>query len=224
MLVSINKPVFFTGNTGVGKSIILQKYIALNQEKQGLAPIMLNFSAQTSSNSTQKAIEGKLEKKRGKEVIGAPGSQTCVIFVDDVNMPTVEKYGAQPPIELLRQLIEMRGFYDRPHFYWKNIERFIILCAAAPPGGGRSPLTPRFMRHFHVLNVPDPSEDIMRVIFENIIREFLSANHFTDSVRKCGSIAVASTIDMYTQITKGLLPIPAKFHYTFNLRDVAKVF
>lgn len=139
-------------------------------------------------------------------------------------MPTVEKYGAQPPIELLRQLIEMRGFYDRPHFYWKNIEKFIILCAAAPPGGGRSPLTPRFMRHFHVLNVPDPSEDIMRVIFENIIREFLSANHFTDSVRKCGSIAVSSTIDMYTQITKGLLPIPAKFHYTFNLRDVAKVF
>lgn len=30
MLVSINKPVFFTGNTGVGKSIIIQKYITLN--------------------------------------------------------------------------------------------------------------------------------------------------------------------------------------------------
>jgi len=94
MLVSINKPVFFTGNTGVGKSIILSKYISLNQEKQGLAPIMLNFSAQTSSNSTQKTIESKLEKKRGKEVMGSLGTTTCVIFVDDVNMPTVEKYGA----------------------------------------------------------------------------------------------------------------------------------
>lgn len=113
-------------------------------------------------------------------------------------MPTVERYGAQPPIELLRQLMELRGFYDRPHFYWKMIEKFIILCAAAPPGGGRSPLTPRFMRHFHILNVPDPSEDSMRVIFENIIREFLVANHFSDSVRKCGSIAVSATIDLYT--------------------------
>ena len=224
MLVSINKPVFFTGNTGVGKSIILQKYLSINQEKQNLAPIMLTFSAQTNSNTTQQTIEAKLEKKRGKEVIGSKGTSTCVIFVDDVNMPMVEKYGAQPPIELLRQLLDTKGFYDRPQFYWKTIEKFIVLCAAAPPGGGRSPLTPRFMRHFHICNIPDPSEDSMRSIFENIIKEFLQQNHFSDSVRKCGSIAVSSTIDMYTQITKGLLPIPSKFHYTFNLRDVAKVF
>jgi len=44
--------------------------------------------------ATQKTIEGKLEKKRGKEVMGSVGNSTCVIFVDDVNMPTVEKYGA----------------------------------------------------------------------------------------------------------------------------------
>lgn len=37
-------------------------------------------------------------------------------------------------------------------------------------------------------------------------------------------MAVAATVDLYTQITNSLLPIPAKFHYTFNLRDVAKVF
>ena len=32
--------------------------------------------------------------KRGKKVIGAQGTKTCVIFIDDVNMPMVEKYGA----------------------------------------------------------------------------------------------------------------------------------
>ena len=53
MLLSIGKPVFFTGSTGVGKSVIIQNYISANQDKQQLAPIQLTFSAQTNSNSTQ---------------------------------------------------------------------------------------------------------------------------------------------------------------------------
>ena len=37
-------------------------------------------------------------------------------------------------------------------------------------------------------------------------------------------MVVSATIELYANITKSLLPIPSKFHYTFNMRDVAKVF
>ena len=99
-----------------------------------------------------------------------------------------------------------------------------MLCAAAPPSGGRFPLTPRFMRHFHILCMPNASPEIMENIFEQIVCGFLSEYSFADQVQKCGSISVAATIEVYNQVTIGLLPTPAKFHYTFNLRDISKVF
>ena len=99
-----------------------------------------------------------------------------------------------------------------------------MICAAAPPSGGRSPLTPRFMRHFHVFCMPNPTDDTLKVIFEGIINGFLTKNSFSDAVKKAGSFSVGSTVDLFSQITLGLLPTPAKFHYTFNLRDISKVF
>jgi dynein heavy chain len=78
-----------------------------------------------------------LEKKR-KTRFGAPFGKKIVCFVDDVNMPQREKYFAQPPIELLRQFLDFRGFYDRQLLFWKDVEDMTIVSACAPPGGGRN--------------------------------------------------------------------------------------
>ncbi|KRX08296.1 P-loop containing nucleoside triphosphate hydrolase [Pseudocohnilembus persalinus] len=222
-LLEIQKPCLFTGPTGTGKSVIIKNLLIKLKSTKATNSIFLNFSAQTNPKQTQLAIESKLNKK-GKTLFGARPNEKIVIFIDDINMPALEEYGAQPCIELLRLLVDKQGFFDRFKLFWKNIEDTTLICAGAPAGGGRNQLTPRFVRHFNVFCLPQPSDSTLQKIFGSILKEFLGSTNFSDQLKRLVDAPVNGTIDVYKTISKELLPIPSKFHYTFNLRDISKVF
>ena len=136
-------PVFLTGVSGVGKSIICQSTLQNLQKAMNYQVINLSFSSQTSAVDTQRAIEDKLEKKR-RNLLGGIRNTRVIVFIDDVNMPAYDKYGTQMPIERLRQMIDYQGMYDIDELYWKKVQDMTFLCAAAPPEGGRRALTQRF--------------------------------------------------------------------------------
>ncbi|KAJ3032226.1 Dynein heavy chain 6, axonemal [Rhizophlyctis rosea] len=220
-LVSNGYQTLFTGSTGVGKSIVVQNLLNKQCKPKGWVPVVLNFSAQTNSMQTQQYMELKLEKKR-KNISGAPtGSNKIILFVDDLNMPKLDTYGSQPPIELIRQYLDFGGFYDREKLQWKVVQDIEIVAACAPPGGGRNNVTPRFLRHFNMLNIPMPSELSLSKIFRSIVEGFLKP--FATEVRGVGEAIVNSSIEIYHRMCMELLPTPAKSHYTFNLRDLSKV-
>nr|XP_033183004.1 dynein heavy chain 6, axonemal [Bombus vancouverensis nearcticus] len=218
-LVGINKPVFFTGDTGVGKSVITKVVLNNLEDSQLWVPINLIFSAQTSSGRTQEILELKLERRK-RTVLGAPIGKRVCVFVDDVNMPKLDTYGSQPPIELLRQLLDFHGMYDKEKLFWKHIEDVVFTVACAPPGGGRNPLTPRFVRHFAMLFIPAPIELSLKGIFKAIMNGFLE--DFVESVKQIGDRIVNAAVDVYQRIATDLLPTPEKSHYIFNLRDLSK--
>lgn len=104
---------------------------------------------------------------------GAAPGKKLGIFVDDINMPSVEEYGAQPPIELLRLFLDKGGIYDREEWQWKEVVDVTIVAAAAPPVGGRSKLTPRFSTFFNMFCLPVASSGTLNTIFSSILGGFL---------------------------------------------------
>ncbi|XP_046489725.1 dynein axonemal heavy chain 6 [Neodiprion pinetum] len=220
-LLETNKAVLFTGGTGIGKSVIAKLVLNNLQKTESWVPVILNFSAQTSSSRTQEILELKLEKKK-KALLGAPVGKRVCVFVDDVNMPKLDTYGSQPPIELLRQFLDFGGLYDREKLFWKVIEDVVLSCACAPPGGGRNILTPRFVRHFGMLVIPAPTEGSLKAIFRAIMRGFLK--DFCPPVMDVGDKIVTAAVEVYDRIAIDLLPTPEKSHYVFNLRDLSKCF
>lgn len=95
-----------TGDTGVGKTVLAMSTLK-HLSKRNFVPVLLNFSAQTSSIRTQEMIEAQLEKRK-RTMLSAPIGKTVIIFMDDVNMPKLDTYGSQPPIELLRYVGEKK--------------------------------------------------------------------------------------------------------------------
>mmetsp|Transcript_20676 Transcript_20676/g.31602 ORF Transcript_20676/g.31602 Transcript_20676/m.31602 type:complete len:1097 (+) Transcript_20676:1528-4818(+) len=220
-LLAIEKPLFFTGASGVGKSAVIANTLANLKEKGNIMPININMSAQTSSPRTQMSIEEKLEKKK-RTLFGAQPGKKIAIFVDDINMPAVEQYGAQPPIELLRLFLDKKGLYQRGEWAWKDVEDTTIIACAAPPSGGRAVITPRFTRRLNMFCLPEASQGTLSTIFSSIMKGFLGTG-FAEKVRNLEEASINSTIEIYIKIQEDLRPTPAKFHYLFNLRDVSKV-
>ena len=68
-------------------------------------------SAQTSSTRVSDGFEARVEK-RTKDTFAPPGGKKLVIFIDDFNMPEKEIFGAQPPLEILRQWMQYEFWYD----------------------------------------------------------------------------------------------------------------
>jgi len=215
-------PILTVGPTGTGKSMFTGNLLNTMLEQTTTKVVSIAFTAKTSANQTQQIVDLGLDKRR-RGVFGPPLGVKCIVFVDDLNMPEVENYGAQPPIEILRQLVDNGGWYDLAEKTFREIVDTQLVGAMCPPGGSRNHITPRMIRHFSILCVSSFSGETMSCIFENILSWHMKAHEMPCEVIELAPKIVDATLRLYRSAIKNLLPTPTKSHYTFNLRDFSRI-
>eukprot|EP00927_Polykrikos_kofoidii_P041032 TRINITY_DN34968_c0_g2_i1.p1 TRINITY_DN34968_c0_g2~~TRINITY_DN34968_c0_g2_i1.p1 ORF type:complete len:3218 (+),score=730.51 TRINITY_DN34968_c0_g2_i1:1253-9655(+) len=221
------KPVLFVGVAGTGKTTLVKDYLAdLKARTEDFISMAINNNYYTSSFALQAIIMGGLDKRSGR-TFGPPGNKKCIFFIDDLNMPYVDTYDTQSAIMLITQMMTYQQVYNRQALCEKIDLVDMLFTACMNPKSGSFMVNPRLQRQFTVLTCFSPSASLISGIYTSILEKHLGS--FVPQVQKLLDPIVNGTIDTLCGgggilNTPCFLPSASKFHYQFNLKDVANIF
>ena len=217
------KPILFVGGAGTGKTQVIKDYLASTKPDQ-VAYKTINFSSFTDAASLQRDIESMLDKKSGK-TYGSAMNKTLIAFIDDLNMPFVEMYGTQTPIQLLRQIIDYGSIFNREQLQERKFIQDLLFFSCLNHKSGSFTVDLRLQRNFTTITMYTPTDDIIKRIFGQILKAHFSTPGFDQKLKVYADKLMELTVMFFTRTIKNpqFSPSAKKFHYQFNFRELAKI-
>ncbi|KAG0078658.1 hypothetical protein BGZ90_004687, partial [Linnemannia elongata] len=217
--LSEHKPLILCGPPGSGKTMTL--FSALRKLPE-MEVVGLNFSSATTPELILKTLEQYCEyRKTPNGVLLSPVllGRWLVVFCDEINLPSIDKYGTQRVISFMRQLVECGGFWRTTDKSWVKLERIQFVGACNPPTDpGRIPLTHRFLRHVPLVMVDYPGEISLKQIYSTFCRAMLKV---VPSLRAYSEPLTAAMVELYLSSQSHFVP-EMQAHYIYSPRELTR--
>jgi dynein heavy chain, axonemal len=152
-IVALKKPVLFCGSSGASKTVTamaafkqlsMDEYIFLN----------INFSSRTTSLDFQSIINENIDRKSGSIYGPKTPGKRLIVFIDDMNMPTIDRYGTQQPNALLKFMVARNQLFERKgDLNLLDLVGMQYIGCTTPPAGGNNRVDPRLMSLYSVFNI-----------------------------------------------------------------------
>ena len=221
MMLKARKPIMFVGPAGSGKTQVVKGRLgALNPEESLFQTI--NFNYFTDVITFQKTLESTLEKKAGINY-APPGTKKLVYFIDDMNMPKLDKYDTAMPLSLIRQHLGWGHWFDRTKLTYKNINNTQYVACMNPTAGSFI-INPRLQRLFMTLAVEFPCQESLMKIFGTFLQSHLEKSGFGEECEQMGTKIIQAALTLHNKVCSTFRKTAVNFHYEFNVRHLTNLF
>jgi dynein heavy chain 1 len=215
-----HRPLLLCGPPGSGKSMTLQ---ATLQSMPEIIFVSLNFSSATTPELLMNTFQQYCEytKTATGDTVLRPtqANKWLVLFCDEINLPSEDRYGTQRVITFLRQLTEHGGFWRAGDHVWVTLERVQFVGACNPPTDpGRVAMTTRFLRHAPLLLVDFPSRASLTQIYGTFSRALLK---LVPPLRAHAGALTDAMVDVYSESAVKFTP-DVQPHYIYSPRELTR--
>lgn len=175
------RPFILCGPPGSGKTMTLT---AVLKERPDFDIAFLNFSSGSTPDLLFKTFDHycELTKTAAGGMVMRPlvPGRTLIIFCDECNLPSPDKYGTQHVIMLMRQIAESGGFWrsmpqlqQASPWVWIRVEGVQFAGACNPPtDAGRHHMSNRFLRHAPIIFVDFPGKESLIQVIRRYLVDF----------------------------------------------------
>ena len=214
-----HKPLVLCGPPGSGKTMTL--FSAL-RKLPNMEVVGLNFSSATTPDLLIKTFDQYCEyRKTLSGVVMSPIQigRWLVLFCDEINLPSPDKYGTQRAISFLRQLVEQNGFWRTSDKTWVTLERIQFVGACNPPtDAGRTPMGARFLRHAPLIMVDYPGEVSLHQIYGTFNNAVLK---IIPNLRGYAQALTKAMVQLYLESQHRFTP-KIQPHYVYSPRELTR--